>query len=783
MNERKLPVRIIKSIPFSKERPPGGGPPRNFFKKKEELSLRQRYLVERVNFVHEYFEESFERYPRIPHVSKVQLIGEAMAKCHRPTYLFSGDTCPVIGGGKLGLLFVRTELERLQNLKAKITEEPLSKTTRDKWKANMSAILDFRPFTEYDRLCGQTPESLIEFMKHDGRLAVKAKLFNFFDSEANASAKEGFMTLLEDLHLSSNQVGEYAGLEIWNIGEIDAESLRSLAAFPAIQELSTFPRYRIVHPMGKEALSISIPSPGSEDYPVVGFLDTGVPENHSLGPWIIKSTSFVDSELSNHSHGCCVAALLAMGHYLNDSLTIDDDFLKIVSVEILGNTDEDAGRVDRVYEDELIRRIEYYFRNSSSNPRIWNMSLGFPETCEFGGFSDLAVFLDRLQDRHDLLFVLPTGNYEEKPIRGWPPRIGDIEIQEMEDDPYVPPDYLGRPADCIRAITVGAIACSEREESLVKRNQPASYSRKGPGPSFVPKPEVVHFSGNVSILENDRFDCTDQGIKSLDDNEQVIDCVGTSFAAPLVSRNLALLGHYIEPEPSSLLLKALLVHNAKMLKAFGEVENLTYYVGFGLPSRAADALFCFPYETTLIFEDRIRPGVKLEYPFCWPSSLKQGNKIRGEVIATLVSRPHLDEAFGAEYIRADVRFSLLSRTITKGEEKWKGIVPEDPCRLQLRRRHESKLIREAFKWSPVKRYCAKFNAKESLESKIRIELFLREGPDMDTFAGSIDFALILTVRDPEKRSPVYDEIVHGLHSLGVMTDEIRLKGRIRERAV
>ncbi|MBU7023534.1 MAG: hypothetical protein HXS40_05145, partial [Theionarchaea archaeon] len=144
-------------------------------------------------------------------------------------------------------------------------------------------------------------------------------------------------------------------------------------------------------------------------------------------------------------------------------------------------------------------------------------------------------------------------------------------------------------------------------------------------------------------------------------------------------------------------------------------------------------------------------------------------------------RPPLNEAFGAEYVRADVRFSLLSRTINRGEEKWKGVVPEDPYRLQLKRRYESKLIREAFKWSPVKKYYAKFNAKESLELKIRTELFLREGLDMDTFMSGIDFALIVTVRDPEKNSPVYDETIIGLHSLGIITEGIRLKGRIRER--
>lgn len=677
---------------------------------------------------------------------------------------------------------MRTEPQRLHYLKNKIKQKPSAKTTKDKWKANISAVRNFDPFKENDRLKGQTPESLIELLERDGRSTIKVRLFDFFDPEANVSVKKGFAKLMNQCDLHPDRVGEHTGLGIFKVEEIDIESLRKLVTFPAIHELSVFPRYNVVQPSKKQRIfPLDIPPPESKEYPIVGLLDTGVPENHSLSPWVVRSTSFVRPELSNRFHGCSVGALLVMAHHFNN-LDIDGDFLKIVTVEILGNTDEDFGMIDVVYEDELIRRIEDYFRNSEAVPRIWNMSLGFPERCEFKRFSDMAIFLDKIQDQHDLLFVLPSGNYDEKPLRRWPPQIGDIKIQTDEDDPDLPPDYLSKPADCIRAVTVGAIACDEKETSLVHKNEPACYSRKGPGPSFIPKPEVVHYSGNISISEDGKPDCTGQGIRSIDDRGRITDCAGTSHAAPLVSRTLAFLGHYIEPAPSSLLLKALLVHNAEMLKSFGNSENCFYYVGFGLPAKASDALFCSPYEITLIFEDKIRPGVKLEYPFCWPDSLRtRENRIIGEVKATLVSRPPLNEAFGAEYVRADVRFSLQSRTRkSTGEEKWEGIVPEDPCKWELRRRYESNLIREAFKWAPVKRYCKRFRGKRSEELRMKIELFLRDGLDMDRFKGDVDFALILTVGDPERRVPVYDEVTSRLLSLGIITEGIQIRGRARE---
>lgn len=785
MDEEKLPVRVVKSVPKRSGRRPGGGPSRNFFETKEEFSQRQKSLIQDVDSVEEYFKKSFEKYPHIPHVSKVQLIEEAIAKSHRPIYLFSKSTCPIIGVGELGLLFVRTEQERLHYLKEKIGEEPSGKTTKNKWKANISVVSNFNAFKENDRLKGKTPEFLMELLEHDGRSAVKVKLFDFFDRQTNTSVNKNFISFVNNLNLPLDMVGDRTGLRIWKIEEIDIESLKKLATFPAVQELSLFPRYKVIQPSKKEPTSsVLVPSPRSEEYPTVGLLDTGMPENHSLSSWVSESTSFLRPELSNHFHGCSVGALLIMAHHFNSSLDIDKGFLKIVSVEVLGNSEKDHGEVDVVYEDEFIRRLENYFEPSQITPKIWNMSLGFPETCEFKRFSDLALFLDKLQDRHDLIFVLPTGNYDEEPWRGWPPQSEVIEIDHLcGDDPVIPPDYLDKPADCVRAVTVGAIACEEKAGSLVHKDQPTSYSRKGPGPSFIPKPEVVHYSGNILVSEDGKPDYIGQGIKSMDESGQIRDCIGTSYAAPLISRNLAFLEHYVEPKPSSLLLKALLIHNARILESFGNPEKLFYYVGFGYPAKAIEALFCPPYEITLIFEDKIQPGKKLEYPFYWPGSLKiyEGG-IVGEIRATLVSSPPLNEAFGAEYIRADVRFSLLSKTIdSAGKEKWESIVPEDPCRWELRKRYESVLIKEAFKWSPVKKYCAKFRDKKSEKLKMKIELFLRDGLDMDNFNDNVAFALILTIRDPKERTPIYDEVTLGLHSLGIITDGIRIRGRAREK--
>lgn len=782
-DEEKLPIRVVRTKQKPKKKKGGGGDKKIFFEEKEKkFPIRQKSLIEDIKNIEVYFQESFKKYPNIPHVSKAQLVEKAIAKSHRPTYLFSEDTCPIIGVGRLGQLFVKTAAERLNSLKSKIRQKPDADTTLNKWKANISATLNLNPFNEYDRLNKHTPESLMELLERDGRYTIKVKLFDFFDKKSDRIAKKEFVRLVNQLNLHLDKVGEHTSLGIWKIKNIDIESLKELATFPAIKELSIFPRYKLLRPSKKQTTSsILIPPPGPGDYPIVGLLDTGIPENHSLSPWIVDSIRFVPPDLSNHLHGCSVGALLIMAHHFN-SLDIDKNFLKLINVEILGNTDEDIGKRDTVYEDEFIRRLENYFRNSGSNiPRIWNMSLGLKDDlCGLERFSDLAIFLDKLQDQHNLLFVLPSGNYNKKSFRMWPPNANGVEIND--NYPNKPPDYLTKPADCIRAVTVGAIACDEEKTSLVRKDQPTSYSRRGPGPSFIPKPEVVHYSGNVSFMRDGEYVLTNPGINSLDDVGRITDYAGTSYAAPLVTRFLAFLSYYIIPEPSLLLLKALLIHNARILESFGNSKNLFYYVGFGLPVKAVDALFCPPYEITLIIEDKLQSGDKLEYPFSWPDSLKSDKKIKGECKATLVSKPPLDDAFGAEYVRADVRFSLQSKkTKESGKEKWKGIVPEDPYKLELKKRYESELIKEAFKWSPVKKYYKRIpRGITSEDLKIKIDLFLRDGVDMKNFNGEVPFALILTIRDFEERLHIYDEVVSNLRSLNILAEGIKLRGRVRE---
>src|SRR5208282_32285 len=153
-----------------------------------------------------------------------------------------------------------------------------------------------------------------------------------------------------------------------------------------------------------------------------------------------------------------------------------------------------------------------------------------------------------LQDEYGVTFVIAAGNYRTPPFRGWPPDdLGDA-------------DRVCAPADSVRAVVVGSLAHREHSSSRVKAGQPSPFSRRGPGPLYLPKPELSHLGGNCSASGGS----SQIGVLSLDGRGNVAEDVGTSFATPLVSSLVANVSHRLLGGGSRLLCRALLVHSAAL---------------------------------------------------------------------------------------------------------------------------------------------------------------------------------------------------------------------------
>src|SRR5262245_7537406 len=114
-----LPIKVVVPSDQRDYRPqrPGGGGPTEFVT--VDHALREA-LNNQVDGVAEYFGQAFRLTSDIPAVATLKLRPEAIAKTHRPTDLFSPDTCPIIGGNDAGELYISVRPQGLARLNREI---------------------------------------------------------------------------------------------------------------------------------------------------------------------------------------------------------------------------------------------------------------------------------------------------------------------------------------------------------------------------------------------------------------------------------------------------------------------------------------------------------------------------------------------------------------------------------------------------------------------------------------------------------------------------------------
>jgi len=549
-------------------------------------------------------------------------------------------------------------------------------------------------------------------------------------------------------------------LRIFKIGGLQEEMLEPLASFVGTQSLATFPTYSIHHtasrPFGTLAAD-SFPPPSSEyEYPIVGIVDSGIePTNSHLAPWIAGREEYVAPGDRDHDHGTFVAGLAVHAQRLNRHPMFSDTSSRLLDILAMPAN-------GRISEDELLSILEDALPKHR-DVKVWNLSLSRDEPCDGQSFSEFAIALDELQDKYGVTFVIAAGNYTATPLRGWPP------------DDLGESDRVSPPADSVRALSVGSMAHLDHPDTRVRRDQPSPFSRRGPGPVFVPKPEVVHYGGNCDA--DGRFVQT--GVISTNSRGQLAEDIGTSFAAPMVATLLANVENALLRPASRNLMKALLIHSAVFGSKKIGTEELKYR-GFGVPGNLASVLTCSSWAATLVFETELFPGFEFErWPFPIPACLrKPQGLVSGEILMTAVYQPPLESSFGSEYCRSNVDVSLgtYDRGADGKREHRKKIPPEPRDLSQL---YESHLVEHGFKWSPVKVY--RRHMKRGIQGKdwrLKVTVNNRSG-----FV-SVDpqkFALIVTILDPNREKPVYDEVVTQMQNLGWVTTDLQINERVRMR--
>ena len=103
----RLPIKLIMPKQGTERRVPGGGtPPKPF---REVDAQYRKGLSNQVTAIQEALASQLAVTRTAP--VRVKVLAKAAAKSHRPETLFSEDTCPIVGAGRLGELFINSLLK------------------------------------------------------------------------------------------------------------------------------------------------------------------------------------------------------------------------------------------------------------------------------------------------------------------------------------------------------------------------------------------------------------------------------------------------------------------------------------------------------------------------------------------------------------------------------------------------------------------------------------------------------------------------------------------------
>jgi serine protease AprX len=421
----------------------GGSPPRPFRAVTREFRGR---LANQVSAIRTAIRPAMARTGGAP--VRVRLLSKAFAKSHRPETLFSDRTCPVIGAGRLGELFLKGTVDGLNAL-----EEMMRSNMGDLVSKEISSIENIEPITAEFRRDGLAPEELLRRSPRKGNaFATQVQLFDFGPGRGQDALVRDFLSACE---ASAIQVGRGGYTESSYRFEADCRDVRAVETISniiGVRSVRQMPTVRGVRPqaLNQGPLPEGLPVPGATEgeVPVVVVVDSGVTDAGPLNRWVVGRDQQVAPAYRNTEHGTFVAGLIAWGKQLNPTLRgIDATPCGVFDLQVLPNDNPAEGDTDELHEPEFLQILESALQQYADRYKVWNLSLSTDRVCSLTEFSSLAVELDGLQERYGVSFVVSAGNYETVPLLRYP--RGGEELERGR---------ITSPADSVLSVTVGAIS-------------------------------------------------------------------------------------------------------------------------------------------------------------------------------------------------------------------------------------------------------------------------------------------------------------------------------------
>ncbi|MFZ7120732.1 MAG: S8 family peptidase [Eubacteriaceae bacterium] len=781
MENERLPIKFFAKREVDNMRVEGNGSakPPKFVLSAEELIIKSKAFVDVIqDFKAEVLKKEREN-SLIPVVFKTKIIDDATAKTHRRevSNLFrTGTDNNVLGLAEEDELIIKVDDSREVE---KIIERFKNTQRYARALSAIDSISDFEPII--DRSNSKEP------------IDYKAKLIDFQNYEQNTAIRNYFERSIKELGIEVTKTNYTPNHEIYNIKSVNLDEFMSInknEIFEAIFSIEPMPKYTVALDMEEDDATINITTPKEgKKYTTVGILDNGVADIAHLKPWLSKEryTAYPESYVKR-DHGTFVSGVVVYGDYLEDKEWVGTEGVKILDACVYPDTDKEG-----IEEDELIRNIQDAVKVHHREVKVWNLSISIINEVDEYSFSDFAVALDALQDEYGVLICKSAGNC--------------INFKTGH-----PKGKIHEGADSVRSIVVGSIAHKKASLDLAEVDNPSPFTRIGRGPSYIIKPDIVHYGGNAGVDANGRMVTT--GVKSFGLDGDIRQSVGTSYSTPRVAALAAGLHQEMEEEFDPLLIRALMVHSASYSENLSvPVTERVNQVGFGKPQPVREILYNSSNEVTLILRDEIAKGEYIDImDFPMPDCLIDGDYFTGQIVVTLVYNPILHPTQRAEYCQSNVDIKMgtyddkKDRDTSKrnilnpiGRDGSQNVLLEDYYSKKKMRSNtdefalkERLLIKYGDKYYPAKKYAVnlsemtdgnqlKYLTKDKhwylyIKGLYRDHIEVKSQQEGTT--PSQEFCLIVTIKDPTGTKNVYDEVNQKLNEFNFWHNNIKLNSDI-----
>ena len=774
----------------------GGGDMPKWVLQGDELTRHSQQLASGVAQVSAEFKKHKTEEHALPMVMATTITEEALAKSHRGAVvdLLNSDKNPNV----IGVESVDTVESGQEDGNRKEERRLLSIVTTEELLSNIDrALKDTAGSAKL--ISSISGMELFEAKNGDynpDNKAYRVRLIDYQDRNRNLLAQELFKNQCESKGILIERQTRYSSdMNIYRISIDSIEDMETVRCFEGVFSIEEAVPIRASLDMFDEDFLPAVKTPNpDESYPVIGVLDSGIEKNRFLSPWLLKEKEvYYEDALQDRSHGSMVASVLEYSDELNGT-----DYAAADGVMMLEAVIAPDLKKENVYPEDLIDNVRDAVERHPEI-KVWTMSAGTTEQCETGSFSEYGMAFDNIADENKVLIIKSAGNCSAF-MKG------------------MPNQRIAKMADSVRSLVVGSIAGEKGTYDMSEIDAPSPFTRRGPGPAYIIKPDLVAYGGNAGVLPNGNLTTT--GVKAISASGSATRAAGTSFSTPWVARIATELNYLLDGDFDPLLIKAMMVHNAEYPSGWNmTMDNKKKFMGFGMPVGTRDILYNSENEITLVLRDSLQKGTFiniLDFPFS-DSLVGEDGFYHGQVVLTVISSPLLRTSEGPEYCQSDIKVAfgtmdgIKERDTTKrtirneyGADQAKNIMNDSLYSSKYfdvlkgeednTFARERTLLRLGDKFYPVKKYAVNFddmtdgNKRKYLSGSrkwyMKVETLFRDAVEREAKeTGEIleqEFCILLTVRDQSGKAPVYNEITQQLQEKGFFYSNVQLKNEVRE---